>query len=266
MIDAIRTWHRANPLLTFALWFHVALGLFALAALPFDHRKILGLNPWVKPLKFDLSTVIFLFTTAVLLRLLAPAFKRFSHLVAIMVSSSMIVENSVISLQSLRGVRSHMNFTTVFNSTAFALMGVFIIVNTIGIAILFILWCFPRRHARPQVPPAITLGARLGLATFLAGSIEGTFMVRNLGHTIGAKDGGPGLPFLNWSTAHGDLRVAHFFALHCLQAMILAGWALSHTTWRPSVQLTTLTTAFILYAASVWLLFHQAMAGHPLFT
>jgi hypothetical protein len=173
----------------------------------------------------------------------------------------MIVENSLIVMQSLRGVRSHMNYTSLFNALSFATMGVFIAINTVALAFLLVLYL--RTHT--GLPQPLSWAIVLGLVLLLAGSLEGVLMVGHFSaHTVGAEDGGAGLPFVNWSTGHGDLRVAHFFALHALQAFILIGWLLSRAPMPTSLQTAAVVLFALAYGAVVWLLFQQAIRGEPL--
>ena len=67
MLTTILGWLRAYPILAYGVWVQLGLALFALVAMPFDKRKILGINPWIKPLKFDLSILIFFVTMAAIL-------------------------------------------------------------------------------------------------------------------------------------------------------------------------------------------------------
>jgi hypothetical protein len=257
-------WTGLNRGIVLGVWWNVALLAGSVAALPFDHRKILGLNPWVKPIKFEISVIIFLLTMAALLAALGRTgqWARSRRWMAWGFGVAMIVENTIIATQSLRGVRSHMNIATVFDGAAFGTMGVFIALNTVLVGILLVLYLRTGAGEGTGLPMAVTWGIGLGLAMLLAGSFEGIFMiVRYWGHTVGAKDGGPGLPFVNWSTQHGDLRVAHFFALHALQAFVLAGWAMTKVPVKAWVQ-TAATAGFAaVYSGVVWILFEQAIKG-----
>jgi hypothetical protein len=134
----------------------------------------------------------------------------------------MIIEIVCIILQSARGVPSHYNHATVFDDLIFSVMGMTILVNTIAMTIF--LWSI-RRDTPPQRAGYIW-GIRVGVAIFLLASLEGVVLVTNGAHTVGAPDGGPGLPFVNWSTTAGDLRIAHFFGMHAMQALPLLGFFL----------------------------------------
>ena len=248
-----------NRGIALAVWFHLGLLVMALVALPFDHRHILGLNPWIKPMKFDVSTLIYAVTIGLFLSLLEGS-ARARWTIGWGIGVAMIVENTIISLQSARGLPSHMNYTSWLNGVSFGIMGVFIVFNTVLVAWLLLLYATDR----VSVPTAVTWGIRLGLLALLAGSVEGVMMVGRYGaHTVGAADGGAGLPFVNWSTGHGDLRVAHFFALHALQLFPLLGWALSRTSLPVRAQCLATVAGAALYLAGVWALFAQAVAGRP---
>ncbi len=259
MMKTLRSWLVQNPVLAWTAAFQVALALFALSAMPFDHRTILGINPWIKPLKFDVSVGIMLVTLAAILSGL-QGFDRSRLWIGAGVGIALSIENCIISLQSLRGVRSHMNYSTPLNAHLFEMMAVFIIISTVLFA-----WTLGLVVLDPtRWPPAVAWGVRLGLLTLLLGSFEGVVMVVHGGHTVGANDGLSGLPVVNWSRNYGDLRIAHFFALHALQAFPLLGWLLSRTSIPVKPQLALTCVGAAMYLAAVWLLFHQAMAGRPL--
>jgi hypothetical protein len=250
---------QGNRGLAWGVWWNVGLLVMSLAAMPFDSRKILGLNPWVKPVKFDVSVIVFLVTIAVLLWALGdvPEWRGMKVWMGWGFGVAMIVEDTVIALQSARGVRSHMNFTTPLNGALFGVMGVAILVSSLLSLWLLVQWC----RTDGGLQPAVVWGIRLGLVMLLAASVEGVRMVGHGSHTVGAADGGPGLAFVNWSTTHGDLRVAHFFALHALQIFPLVGMALAAMKLRSGVQVSGMLGFVAVYAWAVWWMFAEAMQG-----
>ena len=83
-------------------------------------------------------------------------------------------------------------------------------------------------------------------------------MAQALKHTVGADDGGKGLPLVNWSREHGDLRIAHFLGMHTLQIFPLFGYFIAKSS--RSVILFSLV-----YAGLVSAILIQTLMGLPLF-
>jgi hypothetical protein len=258
LAEPLRRLRQLNPPLAYAGWLNLGLAGLALVLLPLDHRHVTGLLVWMKPLKFSLSIVAYVWTLAWLLADLPPAAQRAVRRLSWGVVVSMLVEQAVIFVQAGRGTSSHYNVSSPLNIVLFGLMGVFIMVNTVmTMWAVYLAWRY-----RPHGPAGYVWGLRLGLLVFLVGSALGGFMIHANQHTVGAPDGGPGLPGLGWSTVAGDLRIAHFLGMHAMQALPLLGWALSRWVPRRAVALTWLGTG--LYVAAVAGLMLGALAGRPL--
>jgi hypothetical protein len=254
----LRALRRLNPPLTWAGWVNVGLALLALGLLPLDHRLVTGALAWLKPLKFSLSIVAYAWTLAWLLASLPAPARRAVRLISWGVAVSMLVEQAVIFTQAARGTTSHYNASSALNGALFGLMGVFILVNTVlTIWALYLVWRY-----RPAGTASYVWGVRLGMLVFLVGSVLGGYMIGHQGHTVGAPDGGPGLPGLGWSTRAGDVRIAHFLGMHALQALPLLGWAAGR--WVPRRAALLVGVGATLYCAAVAGLFAQALAGRPL--
>ena len=199
------------------------LALFVvLVVMFFDHRQLLGINIWIKPAKFLISSALYLWTLGWLLNYVeAPIVARSS--LGTIASAILLLENMGIILQAIRGVSSHFNVSTPFNSAVFSAMGILILINTVALVVL--LWWFMVKPA--PMPAGALWGCRLGVFLAVMASIEGGIMAASMAHTVGAVDGGPGVPFFNWSKQAGDLRISHFIGLHGLQVLPLAGFWLS---------------------------------------
>ena len=172
MISELR--HR-DPL----LFWTGALMLLALVVVTLisisDTRQILGLNPWIKPMKFMTSITIFLWTVAWFMpetqpKPLARALVRWTIAIA------MLVEIFCITMQSVRGVTSHFNHATAFDDAIFGIMGMGVVFNTLAM-VLFL--AIIRRDTPPSRAGYIW-GIRIGVAMFLLASFQGTLIVGNV--------------------------------------------------------------------------------------
>ena len=238
----------------------ILCGVFFIVSLLFsviDDSQILGLNRWIKPAKFFISTNIFLWTVAIYLQNL-KGHERFSRRVSWIMIVIFAIELTAVTGQSVRGVKSHFNISGPVDGIVFAIMGLAIALNTI--LVIIILYKYFRSEI--DLPITVVWGMRLGLIVFLLGSIQGGYMSAQMGHTVGAIDGGVGLPFSNWSTVAGDLRVAHFLGLHALQLTPIFAFGLER--FRVSAR-TVITFAFAFFYVGIFAYtFAEALQGKPL--
>lgn len=259
--ELMREVYRRNRVLASVGWLHVALLAVFICAAAFDGRTVTGVNPWLKPSKFAASIAIYTFTLAWLLQYL-PHYRRAVALLTWGTAVVFVGEMICVISQAARGVPSHFNISSAYDASVFGLMGLLIFFNTL--LVLLMLFLFFRKTA--PLPRAYLWGIRLGIVLFFLASIEGYAMVSNMGHTVGMPDGGPGLPFVNWSTRAGDLRAAHFLGFHALQILPLAGYSFSH--WRTSGvrrrAVACLIALALIYFLTFSLLFLQASHGRPL--
>ncbi len=260
----MHTLYQSNRILTLTGWFHWLLVVVLLLIYPFDSRTILGISPWIKPIKFSLSIAIYVWTLAWFMRYLqwdrppglSNPVSRSVRIISWGVAISMVTEITCIVMQSARGVPSHFNGATPFDAAVFTLMGVMIALNAMLVAWALVLFC--TSELLPIAP------IRCGLALFLLASAEGGVMVGHHAHTVGAPDGGPGLPLINWSTQHGDLRVAHFLGMHALQVLPFAGYLMGRSRRRESAQKRYVLAFAFLYLVVMLVLTWVAFQGRPL--
>jgi hypothetical protein len=235
----------------------ISLALAVLAAIlgQLDDRVLAGVNVWLKPGKFGAAIGLYLWTMALVLPLLASP--RTRGLVRAMAIASMLVELAAIFGQAARGVPSHFNIGDLLDAVIFQLMGVGIAVNVAANATAAVAFM----RARIDLPAPFVWGLRLGFVVLLLGTLEGGAMLAHQAHTVGAPDGGPGLPLVGWSRVGGDLRVAHFIGMHGFQVLPLLGWLLRR---RGPAGVALVAVVAVLFAAAVAWTLAGALAGRPL--
>lgn len=254
MKDVLLELQQRNALLYYAGLLNLVGAVICVLLLFLDHRQLAGINIWIKPLKFFLSISIFHFTMAwYLFELNKPSAV---HWFSIMAVAVLAFEMAVIAGQAAFGQLSHFNIASPVSGMLFALMGVAIVILTVWTAAMGIL--FWTKAVPAHLPAGYWWGIRLGILVFVVFAFEGGLMASRLQHTVGAPDGSAGIPVLNWSKNHGDLRIAHFVGMHALQVLPFVGfWLL-----KKPVEIIALASVYALLA---FYLFVRALGGKPLF-
>jgi hypothetical protein len=250
----------------------IALLGAAVIGLVVDPRTITAAPAWLKPAKFAVSIAIYTLTLAWIFSLI-PEWQRTRRIIGWTTAVVMVLEMAIISLQAFRGTTSHFNIATPFDGVLFGIMGAAILLQTLStISVAVALW----RHRFGDV--ALGWALRLGMTITIIGALTGGMMTRptrqqldaaNAGatmtvvgaHTVGAPDGGPGLPGTGWSTSHGDLRIPHFLGLHALQILPFVALVLGRLRTRELIRTRLTVVAASSYLALFGILLSQALRG-----
>jgi hypothetical protein len=254
MTAGVEVGRRAEP---FAVLAAVSLALLALSAAwaLAETRVVEGQAAWAKPGKFALSFAVFAGTLALAAARLSPAWRegRAIRVGAGVMTVAMLVEFAYIIAMAAQGQGSHFNMSTTFHMVMYVIMGlvaalIVLSAGVVGVAVL------RDREARfaPEMRMAVGWGfvltSGLGLLTGAVMSLVGR-------HVGVHPEAGAVIPFFGWSALVGDLRPAHFMALHAMQAVPLAAFVLGR---RGVAVLAVLWTGLTLA------LLAQALLGMPL--
>lgn len=243
---------RRNPTLFWYGLLNVLAAIICIILIPTTTITVNNINAYIKPLKFFISIAIFCFTVGwIFYHLQMPRKIRAYNIMAVLVFT---YESFVITWQAANGRLSHFNNTTPLYSILFGLMGAAIVLLTLWTGYFGYLF-FKKKDL--TIPRPYLWGIRLGILCFVVFALEGGVMARMLQHTVGAEDGGKGLPLVNWSRDHGDLRIAHFLGMHSLQIFPLFGYFIAKSS--RAVKIFALVYAGLISAVLI-----QALMGMPL--
>lgn len=228
-----------------------AAGIIFFVLSKINPNPILGISGWIKPFKFCSSVALMAWTMAYYMQFLENTrqVSMYSWSLIILLS----VELILIAYQASRGKISHFNRENTAGIIIFGAMGVAITIfmlHTVYIAILFF------SQVKFDAPAVLILAIKLSMVIMILFAFEGFVMGAYMKHTVGANDGSTGLPIVNWSTNHGDLRVAHFLGMHALQLIPLISYVLAKTR-RDVIIISAIYFVYVTYTLV------QALQGKP---
>ena len=268
-----RLWHTNRPLTAVGLLMLVALAVSGLGLLV-DSRTIAGAAAWLKPAKFAVSTAVYSFTLAWAFSYLQD-WRRTRAIVGWTTAVVFVFEVAIVDVQAWRGTTSHFNVGTPADAVLFSVMGAAIVMQTVAAG--FVAYALWRQHIGDR---SMGTAVRAGMLITLIGASSGGIMTvptraqleeldathrmpLSGAHTVGAPDGGEGLPGTGWSREHGDVRVPHFVGLHALQLLPLIAIALGRGR-SDDEAVRRVRVAAASYAALFAILLAQALRGEAL--
>ena len=164
-----------------------------------------------------------------------------------------VVETALISMQAWRGVPSHFNFETPFDTAVSMTLalggGVLIVVGIVCTVAAF--------AGAGGLAPSMALAVRTGLVVLLVAFATGAVMVAR-----GVIESRSGAAQLAYDTA-GSLKPLHAVAMHVVLVLPALAWLLAHTAWAEERRLGLVWVAVVADAVLTAVIGYEAFAGIP---
>jgi hypothetical protein len=164
-----------------------------------------------------------------------------------------VVETALISMQAWRGVPSHFNFSTPFDTAVSMTLalggGVLIVVGIVCTAAAF--------AGAGGLAPSMALAVRTGLVVLLVAFATGAVMVAR-----GVTESRSGAAQLAYDTA-GSLKPLHAVAMHAVLVLPALAWLLARTPWAEERRLRLVWVAVVADAVLTAVIGYEAFAGIP---
>jgi hypothetical protein len=170
-------------------------------------------------------------------------------------TATSVVETTLVSLQAWRGVPSHFNFETGFDTAVSATLaagGFAIVVTVVGMTLAAF-------RAGARQTPAMRLALRFGFATLVVALAAGAAMIA-VGSTAAR---GPD-PSVAYQTA-GFLKPVHAVAMHAILVIPGLAWLLTFTRWGENQQTNIVRLGIVGYALLTTVIMIDSITRTPVF-
>jgi hypothetical protein len=233
----------------------VASGLVHVVVWFVDGGAWAGPVSWRKPILFGLSLGLMCLSLGWIQGGM-PRGRFIGWLTTILIGVWSVVEGALITIQRWRGHASHFNDSTPADSKIFAAMAISIGLVTVGIVILEV-WAIVRLRG----PAPTVIATHVGIVLLLVGcSIGGDLIARGEAYL---EETGT-IPSEVVIGVAGSGRMAHAFALHAVQALVVLALLLGRSGLAPARRTQLMTLAAVGTVAAFGLVATQAYAGRSM--
>lgn len=244
MVASLRKyWMRAasyQRFLYFVGFLLLASAVFHAGVLVVTSGALEGDVSWRKPILFGESFGLTVISVAWVMTFL-PRRRLIGCLLAGALGIANLAEVFLVAMQQWRGVPSHFNNSTPFDSAVFILMGLLIFFTGAAILLVTLLSLIAL-----QASPSIRWAIRVGMVLLVAGQVFGIPMIRLGSHTFAPA---------------GNMKVPHALALHGAQVLPVLAWLLLFTNWSEARRVRTVVLGAAGYSGLVAVSALQAYSG-----